>query len=301
VPKPLAPVRIRGIEGPAGKVFQMDVDHRNVPSKQTFRVFPGEGSLINVTDYDKSLRQLTLFVREPERKFETIAALPHDDFLREEELGRLRSARGIRVIEEVQQRYGNVAARVEVTTPALPRHFLMGHDERFYFIAQLQGAAVITVEQAHRSLMPPEVRGRQHGARRQGEWFCLPLTAEEEVRVTQLLEEKHRVRSKGTSSFPERGNYLGSFERVLRLRGLGSVRFCAVKGPERALPAARFVVPRGTPHMAEQLLVDEDRQMVFALGKVTNPPRHSTLHLLAWHRVMPNREVRQVLNVGWVD
>src|SRR5262249_18481361 len=91
------------------------------------------------------------------------------------------------------------------------RKFLMGHDERHWFVAAIPEAAPVgTVRQAKESLKPPEVQARQVGLKakarsrrknaayvRPGEWFFVPVRGFEEPDPLWVLRNEALVRGRG--------------------------------------------------------------------------------------------------------
>jgi len=156
-----APLARRG----PNEIVQMDIARAR--KNEHFRIFPGASTnRIEVTTVDRSERQLVLLVHEPRRKFTTTisASAPRDP--------------RVRVIFE--DRFRRI---IELQTSESKRHFLCGMDEQHLFIARLPRAAS-TVSDAHRALraleVPPSLRLHKERVRRQGEWFFLPITADEE-------------------------------------------------------------------------------------------------------------------------
>jgi hypothetical protein len=153
-------------------IVQIDIARaeRRHRATERFRIFPGnETNRLEVLGTDRKLRQLVLFVDEPDRAF-TIR-LP-------------------KTVEEAQRtpivRRDGKFIWVERRTGGRARHFLCGMDEQHLFIA-LVPERVSTVRAAHESLRDPLVdaieRRAPRATIRQGEWFfvALPETDEEEI------------------------------------------------------------------------------------------------------------------------
>lgn len=123
--------------------------------REEFRVFPCRAQL-KVLDLDSIRKQLVLMVREEEQEFHTRRAIGHGRF-----------------VDEAQRTSSGV------------RKYLVGLDERSYFVAELPRTNVTTVSQAREALKSDEVRKVEERkspktrAIRQGEWFFVPATREE--------------------------------------------------------------------------------------------------------------------------
>jgi hypothetical protein len=181
LPMQIEPTPLDRGRGGLVQVVQMDIGRGRTPREELFRMFPGAPSnRLIVTTYDKSERQLVLFVHEPRRRFEATVS---------------RSAPievGTRVLFEDRHR-----RVIESVTPERKRHFLCGMDESHLFIAQLPHAAP-TIKDAHRALAPaiPPQYGAQRAdrVRRQGEWFLLPITPLETNELDAVAPSEVRVR-----------------------------------------------------------------------------------------------------------
>jgi hypothetical protein len=133
--------------------FLMDLRTTNQKTGygQYFIIYPGTETKIEVLNVNKEFKQLILMVREPEREM-TFETRRWDYELRKT------------VID-----INNIKNEAEI------RHFLIGHDEGHLFVARLN-KNVSTVEQAHKTLMPFELRNKPKSYyKRQGEWFFVPV------------------------------------------------------------------------------------------------------------------------------
>jgi len=226
--------------GVRGDVFSMSVERAGKGDGERFVMFPGNTERLEVLDASPVVKQAVLLVKEPERAF--------------------------------TQRVWDRATRSWVMhterTPGETRRYLVGMDERSYFMAELP-RAVTTVKEAHRALRPGEVvdwesrrenRGRK--AVRQGEWLFLPLAPSE------ARELDNRIARRMT---------------VVREK-------------------ARIPGRPGKPHVAGRLAVErgEKGDVVYAQGPVRHAD-HGTVHLNAWHRVVANLEVRRERQGTWID
>jgi hypothetical protein len=153
-------------------VFQLDIHHgRRGPY---FRLWPGRPDIeFGVLDADADLRQVVLRVCEPRRRFEehvTVSWWSHRDA--EAHARRV----GGRILGRTRRRWV-----IERWTEEGDRRYLAGIDHQAPFIAQVGEAG--TVPQAHDWLKPALVRlaeARRPGTvARQGEWFFVPVAAEE--------------------------------------------------------------------------------------------------------------------------
>lgn len=168
---------------------------------------------------------------------------------------------------------------VERRTDDSLRRYLCGMDETHLFVAQFRDG--VTVREAHASLRPEEVEGAERRA--PGE----------------------TVRQGEWFFIPLETGERETLEASLR-RSMREIRRNAPVGPG------------GKPHVADQVLIREDRSRwirrrsgwvlgrvrVYARGAVRHPD-HATLHLDSWRRVVRNAEIRPD-HVGddgilWVD
>ena len=152
---------IHAITRGADSIFQMDIQRNKKTNQECFRIYCGApDNDVLVTGVDNDLRQVVLHVSEPRHQFTE----------------RQWDARRHKYVSVVR------------TTNTFARAYLMGHDETALFIAELP-ARVTNVTQAHECLKPAAVKTRQRTSKvkRQGEWFFLPVTAEEERQIADLL------------------------------------------------------------------------------------------------------------------
>jgi hypothetical protein len=150
------------------EIVQLDIARRR--AREEYLLFPGNTATnrVEVTAADRARRQLVLVVDEPKRRF-TVTLPRH----------RLPApAPDVRVVAETE-----TSRVIEMSTSGRVRHFLCGQDEAHLFIAQLPHP-VASVDDAHDALAPeiPERYDRRR-VRRQGEWFFLPVTADERAEL----------------------------------------------------------------------------------------------------------------------
>jgi hypothetical protein len=266
------PVGVKLLDGPlqpgSPAIFQMSIQ-RSRRFGEYFQIWPGaRDNEVEVLSADASFQQLILRVKEPRRRF--VQVVRKGGSITVESVEAQARAAGGRILKETRHDW-----RVEMWTPSLDRRYLCGRDDLHLFIARV--GAGDTVEQAHESLKPEEVREAEAlvpgAVHRQGEWFFLPPSAEESERLERGLRERSR--------------------------------------------AARPSAPVGegvNPHLAD-LVVRIDRRMrslhreqrrpeVFARGAVRHVD-HRPLWLDAWRKVVRNREIdadtRQLRRVLWID
>jgi hypothetical protein len=168
----------------ADEIVQIDISRERKSTRrgpaERFRIFPGHAeNRLEVLGVDAALRQLVLFVDEPERAFEVRvprrSAIPAD-------------------AEIVREDKHSVWTRQYTTGRA--RHFLCGMDEAHLFIALLPDAAR-SVAAAHATLRDALVDELEEHAPaptvRQGEWFFVALPDDEAREVAYLARKVLRV------------------------------------------------------------------------------------------------------------
>jgi hypothetical protein len=232
------------------EIVQLDIGRTQL--REEYRLFPGNTrtNRIEVTAADRARRQLVLVVDEPKRAF--TVTVPR--------FRAIAPAPDVRVVSETEtQRV------IELATSGRLRHFLCGQDEAHLFIAQLP-RPVANVEDAHEALAPEIPAQYQRGVhRRQGEWFFLPVTAEERAELNIVLPKQIR------------GGGLAEIARIRR---------------------------HGRQHLATQATVLEPGARLYARGQIWHPD-HAPLALRGWHRVLINREPFEMLprrvGIRWVD
>jgi len=219
-------------------IFQMTIDAGH---PEQFRIFKGQGNDVRVLDYDKKKEQVLLFVKEPKRTF---TSLSYDPLLKK-----------------------NVEIKQE--TPDHIRRYLMGMDERHYFISELpdKQGKINSIDDAHRVLKPSEVKDRvkhkKDPIQRQGEWFFVAATPAELL----LIDEKLAFSAK-----------------------LSPLQYDVAIGT------------RGKPHTAQYLLrIDKN---IFIKGTVRHVD-HAKKTFSTWQRVFRNTENIAVQSrnavLGWID
>lgn len=198
-----------------------------------FVLYPGTTAQIEVSDISPDLNQAVLLVTEHARDFALLDR--------------------------------------EASAPMETRAFLVGLDERSYFMAELP-RAVETVEEARRALRPGEAvewESREENAGRtvprQGEWLFVPLSPDESDVLRRRLARRQAV-----------------FRRNAPIPGRP-----------------------GKPHTASFMAVVRPNERfdfeVYVHGSVRHAD-HSTLQLRGWHRAVGNMELGRRRPVAlWID
>ena len=265
------------------EVFGMDIQ-RVGKNNEVFRIWPGgEDNHVQVLNIDKSISQLILLVKEDERSFwvDVRNASGYKS--------RFKGNWKAKYLEDHNLKSGmlrEVGTKVQIQqkTPSEKRHFLMGVDERQLFIAQCP-RGVTTVKDAHESLKAPKLileEGPQRGRTiRQGEWFFLNVTPEEQELIDTKVSQ-HLV------------------ERLVPIGGAVGARFGSTRG----------FAGGGNPHMAEEVVVAPElnkvrSREVFVRGAIRHPD-HKTIRFKAWRKVIRNAErvqdgVARMAGVNWID
>ena len=236
------------------EIVQLDISRHfgRKFAREEYRLFQGNTrtNRIDVTAADRSQRQLVLVVDEPKRAF--TVTVPR--------FRGVMTGPDLRIISETEKE-----RVIEMQTTGRLRHFLCGQDEQHLFIAQLP-RAVADVRDAHEALAPEIPPQYQRGVhRRQGEWFFLPITAEERAELN--IVSPALIRS-------------GGLAEVARIRR------------------------HGRQHLASQAVLIENGNRLYARGQIWHPD-HAPLALRGWHRVLINREpfetIPRRVGIRWVD
>lgn len=181
------PIR-RGFDNSNDAIFQMDIGRevKGTRRKEWFEIWPGaEDNVVQILDVDSRLNQILLLVYEPEREFEVLehkSRYPKVIDNRRKTLERRRQK-----FRETDNHFILINK-----TPLGKRHFLMGVDERQLFVAQLkQGvASIIEARKQLGSTVQFHEGKRKMSASRQGEWFFIKATEEQEKVIELLLDKK---------------------------------------------------------------------------------------------------------------
>ena len=181
--------------------------------------------------------------------------------------------------------------------------FLLGHDERHWFVAAIpESNPVSTVRAAKDALKPQEVIVRERGVRvrvrqrrvnrvrvRQGEWFFVPAP---DLKINRNLIFKNEPLRRGAGKphvcqelYREGGETVYVNGRYPN--GLTQAQFARLKEKVRTQPGWRKMVRN--PH-------------VYVRGTVRHSD-HKTIVLNGWHEVFVNTETRAIAmrNVAFLD
>jgi hypothetical protein len=245
-------------------IIQVDISRklRGNHRLEFFRVWPGhEDNRAQVLGVDKKIAQVVLMLHEPKREFV-------------EEIKKTKYTK-VSAFQNVVKET-KVAFWVKRTTPEGKRFFLAGLDERQLFICQLPKPCT-TVQQAHACLKNPTVilaEGKQRGKTiRQGEWFFINVTEEEEKAISEGLKKK-TLFIKKKEPIGRGGNPHVADER-LEMRG--------------------HILDHGFAVRAGEL---------FVRGKIRHKD-HETVSFSSWRKVIRNMEPTAAgtaaAGVGWID
>lgn len=267
-------------ERPMGGPTSRDVFGLNIvpdpksKGKQRFEIWAGsDDNRIEVTAIDAKQNQLILFVQEAPRTFVEHRPKPW----RRDEKAELVLAPGERLVSE-----NMFAWDVERTAPSAKRHYLCGVDERGYFASQLP-KAVTTVRAAHDALKSTSAKNARKKDKiiRQGEWFFIPIKADERKLLDEALKKKLIAIAKNTS-----------IHRALQVGG-GNPHTCS----EIVVLPSRSVNVQG---LGEIQRVD---RTAYVRGKVKHR-EHATIEFFDWHRIERNTEILtngRGTGVAWID
>jgi hypothetical protein len=155
--------------------------------------------------------------------------------------------------------------------------FLLGHDERHWFVAAVPGDHVRDVSTAIASLRP--YQARCENAIRQGEWFFVPAPGT--VVGSRRIHRKERL---------SRGSGKPHICDELIRSGGRMVMVCAAypAGVSLAVYQKLMLTDPAAQRIRSWSSMVRDAE-VFARGGVRHPD-HKTIHLDGWHRVYLNRE-----------
>ena len=273
-------------------IFQMDVGRKVVGTRRTewFEIWPGhDDNKIQILDIDHKLNQVLLLVHEPEKEFETEERKQTGKWRTSADDRRvqLNDTRGITFIETKTH-----FIITEKTTP-LVRHFLMGVDERQLFVAQLvTGTANINEARKQLGNTVKFHEGlRKMSPKRQGEWFFLKATREQED-IIDLFIQKNKVWVIKKANIGEYAGRSGGNPHVAdelvvitddkaTIERLGWSKFKRKKIPKGTLPV-RY-------------------NQVYVRGKIRHID-HKTLKYSHWYQVVLNNEgATESATQTWID
>jgi hypothetical protein len=253
-----------------------------------FLCWPGdeEANTVNVAAMDKSIEQLVLSVKEAKREFiETVfPSIVKVHIEKDGEDGGLAvmlRSNSLRMTDVAEWKPKQYVLRLCRKTSDRSQHYLLGVDERQLFMAKLPKAAT-SVKGAMELLKAPEVRfaeGKASGRTlRQGEWFLLNPTTEEEQAIRDYLKKSTHILYKKVSVGKYAGRDMGKPHIVDEL--------LAISGAEAKTATGWPVRGRAT---------------VFIRGALRHPD-HATVKLGSWRKVILNAEDRGGgLGGTWID
>lgn len=243
--------------------------------------------------------------RWPVRETRPIALDVRNDRIGEFFLISKRTDVSVEVLEvQPQDRHLVLLARVPEGPKEVKSRFLLGHDERHWFVAAIpEKNPVSTVREAKLALKPWSILRMEHRIRnknrndrsngvsiRQGEWFFVPVM---NLTVNDWLVRKYEPLVRGAGSKPHMCQelYRTGGETVYVNSGYHQVltvaQYSRLSDSARAIPGWRTMVrnPR-----------------VFVRGTVRHSD-HKTIFLEGWHEVLMNTEnnAAAMRNVAFLD
>ena len=275
-------------------IFQMDVGRKVSGTRRTewFEIWPGHvDNKIQILDVDNKLNQILLLVHEPERVFET-EEFKHKGYRKS--LDQQSDDRRYE-LNELGLNFKETKTKfiiIEKTSPVV-RHFLMGVDERQLFVAQLVGSSS-NINEARKQLgstVKFHEGVRKMSPKRQGEWFFLRATRDQED-IIELFIQKNKawvIKKANIGEYAGRasGNPHVADELVVitddkaTIERLGWSKFKRKKIPKGTLPV-RY-------------------EQVYVRGKIRHID-HKTLKYTHWHQVVLNNEgATESATQTWID
>lgn len=184
--------------------------------------------------------------------------------------------------------------------------FLLGHDERDWFVAGIPDRTpVSTVQQAKDALRPSIAndslrrkakrkdrnRRRNKGFIRQGEWFCVPVDID--LSDKPILRNEPLVRGRGKPHIVSEVVRIGGTEVYVHPKypqGVSQVEHTRI-----IRSAANSGLRIGWTHMVRD-------PKVYGRGYMRHPD-HKTIKLPGWHRIVPNTEHEAdfMRNISFLD
>lgn len=165
--------------------------------------------------------------------------------------------------------------KITAKVPSMDMYVLAGYDEKALFICELP-EAVASIEEAHDALMPKEAK-KASSYKRQGEWFFVPVSDDEESRINNLLTK-------------------ADFDNARVITSFGGLTTVKVNGPKGTkLELSSGPIEEQSSHIAASLLsvTSGKSTSVYASGLISDrrTNHHRPLVLNRWHRVYRNLEV----------
>ncbi len=186
--------------------------------------------------------------------------------------------------------------------------FLCGHDERHWFVAAVpERASVSNVRSAFEALKPVAIQQRQNDLKvkprkrnrrrneafvRQGEWFFVPVSPEQQVDERLIFRHEPIARGRGKPHMCEelvrQGGELVYVSRQYP-QGLTEAQYRRLINRQPGLKNLRWIAQRRNPS-------------VLVRGKVRHGD-HKTIVLNRWHQVLMNTETESLAmrHVAFID
>ncbi len=277
-------------------VFQMDIGRKVVGTRRTewFEIWPGhENNKIQILDVDTKLNQILLLVHEPKRIFEIEEAKKR---MEGKSIEKSADNRRYELNEQnLDFRETQSHFFIKQQTPADNRRFLMGVDERQLFVAQLI-KRVTNIVEARRSLgktVQFHEGKRKMTPNRQGEWFFVKATDQQEKDIELLLNKKRIfiVKKKNIGKYAGRvgGNPHTADEIVV-------------------IPQSRALVEQAKQskfmRKHKPIVLSEypvRKREVFVRGRIRHID-HKTIKYTHWYQVILNNEgATEIATQTWID
>lgn len=188
-------------------------------------------------------------------------------------------------------------------SPAEKHRFLLGHDERHWFVAGIpESTPVSRVRDAKQALKPDVVQSSERGIRtkyrdrrsnaariRQGEWFFVPAP---DVRVEPLLVLQNEPLARGG----------GKPHVCVELYRFGGETVYVSPGAPNGLTDEQYQALSEGERSRWNWRVMRRNPKVYVRGRVRHPD-HKTVTLDGWHEVLSNTEnlSHAMRNVAFLD
>jgi hypothetical protein len=174
--------------------------YRDEGYDENIEVLPGSVPQITVDDYSEKHRQAVLTLTEEARTLaRDITLAPHEsheNYIFRNNFGLvLPGSTEYTVASKRILKDGSARAKVTAKVPATATSFLIGFDEKHMFISMLKNR-VRTVEEAHRALLPKQLRRRTDYVR-QGEFFFVPATKKEIESIADIMLDRRLEHNDG--------------------------------------------------------------------------------------------------------
>jgi len=263
------------------EIFQMDVGRKVVGTRRTewFEIWPGnDDNIIQVLDVDHKLNQILLLVHEPEREFETEEKKQTGSWVTKPADRRKQFEEDRSII-----RFRETKTHFIVTekSSSVVRHFLMGVDERQLFVAQLIGGTT-NINEARKQLgssVKFHEGVRKMSPKRQGEWFFLKATMEQED-IINLFIEKNKVWVVKKANIGQYAGRVGGNPHV-------ADELVLITNDKATIERLGWSKGRRKRHPKGNLPISYNQ--VYVRGKIRHID-HKTLKYTHWYQVVLNNE-----------